>query len=77
MIKMVGKYLKLYMKEKGIKQSYIAEKVNLSPQILGAVLKGQRKLEVSEFYSICIAMGADPTQIAINAGIYNIQDVTA
>ena len=38
---MVGIYLKSYMREKGIKQSYIAEKVNLSPQILGAVLKGQ------------------------------------
>lgn len=76
-MEMVGAYLKLYMKEKGIKQSYVAEKVNLSPQILGAVLKGQRKLEVSEYYSICAAMGADPTQIAIGAGIYKVNQVTA
>ena len=43
---MIGAYLKAYMKEKGIKQSFIAEKINLSPQILGAMLNGQRKIGV-------------------------------
>lgn len=74
---MVGTYLKAYMKENGIKQSFIAEKVNLSPQILGAMLNEQRKIEVTEFYSICAAIGADPTQMAINAGIYKVQQATA
>lgn len=55
-VKMIGAYLKAYMKEKGIKQSFIAEKINLSPQILGAMLNGQRKIEVTEFYAICSAM---------------------
>lgn len=75
-VKMIGAYLKAYMKEKGIKQSFIAEKINLSPQILGAMLNGQRKIEVTEFYAICSAMEADPTKLAISAGIYKVQQAT-
>ena len=76
-VKMIGAYLKAYMKEKGIRQSFIAEKINLSPQILGAMLNGQRKIEVTEFYAICSAMEADPTELAIGAGIYKVQQATA
>lgn len=74
---MVGAYLKAYMKEKGIKQSFVAEKINLSPQILSAMLNGQRKIEVKEYYAICSAMEANPTEIAIGAGIYNVHQTTA
>ena len=70
---MIGAYIKEYMKDKGIKQSFVAEKINLSPQILGAMLNGQRKIEVAEFYAICSAMEADPTEIAVGAGIYRQQ----
>lgn len=70
---MIGAYIKAYMKDKGIKQSFVAEKINLSPQILGAMLNGQRKIEVAEFYAICSAMEADPTEIAVGAGIYRQQ----
>lgn len=74
---MVGAYLKAYMKEKGIKQSYVADKVGISPQILGAMLNEQRKIEVTEFYGICSAIDADPTQMAVNAGIYKMEEETA
>ena len=70
---MIGAYIKAYMKEKGIKQSFVAEKINMPPQILGAMLNGQRRIEVTEFYSMCEAIEANPTEMAIGAGIYRQQ----
>lgn len=67
---MVGAYLKSYMKNNGIKQVFVSEKTGIRPQILGAMLNEQRKIEVSEFYDICAVMGINPTQLAIEAGIY-------
>ena len=74
---MIGAYLKAYMKEKGIKQSFIAEKINLSPQILGAMLNGQRKIEVSEYFRICEAIDVDPIECAVKEGIFKVQQATA
>lgn len=68
---MVGKFLKTYMRNNGIKQNHVAKEVGVTPQILGAMLNEQRKIEVTEFYGICKAMGADPTELAIQAGIYS------
>ena len=74
---MLGNTLKECMKEKGIKQGFVAEKIGVSPQIMGQLLNGQRKIEVTEFYAICSAMEADPTELAIGAGIYKVQQATA
>lgn len=35
---MLGTLIKEYMKENGIKQSYVADKMGTSPQILGTIL---------------------------------------
>lgn len=70
----IGEYIKQYMKDKGIKQIYVAEKIGISPQVLGTMLNGTRKIEITEFFKICEAMQADPLAIAIAAGIYNVKD---
>ena len=67
---MVGKMLKAYMDEKGIKQVFVSEKTGIRPQILGVLLKGERKIEVKEYFAICMAIGLDPAEFAIKAGIY-------
>ena len=46
------------------------------PQILGAMLNEKRKIEVTEYYEICKAMGANPDAIAAEAGIWE-QDKAA
>ena len=66
----MGEYIKGYMKEKGIKQMHVAEKIGVSPQVLGTMLNGARKIEVSEYFKICEAMKAEPLEIAFGAGIY-------
>lgn len=66
----VGKYLKNIIENKGLKQSHVAEMVGMTPQVLGQIMAGRRKIEVSEYYSICVAMGENPTKVAIECGIY-------
>lgn len=78
---MLGTFLKAYMRSHGIKQNHVAEEIGVTPQIMGAMLNEQRKIETSEFFGICKAMNADPTELAIQSGIYTTtetkQPVTA
>lgn len=69
---MIGIYLKEYMKSNGIQRLLISEKTGIRPQILDAMLEGQRKMEVAEYFDICDAMGVSPAQIATEAGIYSV-----
>ena len=71
---MLGIYLKQYMQTNGIRQRLISEKTGIRPEALGAMLEGQRKIEVAEYYDICAAMGVSPTQIAMEAGIYSVSE---
>lgn len=66
----VGKYLKSIIDHKGLKQSHVAEMVGMTPQILGQIMAGRRRIEVSEYYSICVAIGENPTMVAIECGLY-------
>ncbi len=70
---MLGSTLKECMKEKGIKQSFVAERIGVSPQVLGQLLNEQRKIEVSEYFKICNAIEMDPLECAEKAGIYKAQ----
>lgn len=68
--------IKEYMDSNGIKQTFIAKKIGTSPQVLGQLVNGKRKIEVKEFFTICEAMGADPKELAIKAGIYEQKETT-
>ena len=67
---MLGNTLKEHMRERGIKQVFVAEKAGISPQVLGTILNEQRKIEAAEFFKICEAAAADPIEIAKRACIY-------
>lgn len=69
---MIGAYLKSYMKKNGIKQVFVSEKTGICPQILKAMLNEQQKIEVSEYYDICAAIGANPVQLALESGFYSV-----
>ena len=69
---MLGTYLKQYMKNNRIQQSFLSEKTGITQQTLTAILDGQRKMEVAEYFDICAAMGVSPTGIAREAGVYRV-----
>lgn len=56
---MVGPRIKAYLNEHGIKQSFLTEKTGISNPILSAMLSGSRKIEVTEYYKICVALKVD------------------
>ena len=71
---MTGAFLKSYMKKNGIRQNFVAEKTGIRPKILSDMLNEQRKIEVSEYFDICAAMGTNPTEMAINSGLYAVAE---
>ena len=74
---MLGKVIKDYMKENGIKQQFIAEEIGTTPQTLGAMLNGQRKIEATEYFNICKALKVDISYFAIKIGVINAETTTA
>lgn len=73
---MLGEVIKDYMKQNGIKQMYVSEKTGIRPQILGQMLLGKRKIEATELFSICEALGVNPVTFAEQAGIYKKEKTT-
>lgn len=55
--KELGAAIKMYIIEHGLKQKIIAEKSGLSVQTFNAVMNGQRKLEATEYFKVCDALG--------------------
>ena len=53
---MVGQRIKAYLKENGIMQSFLSEKIGLPDDIVSKMLAGTRKIEVTEYYQICQAL---------------------
>jgi len=56
---MVGQRIKKYLIENGIKQSFLTEKTGIPNPILSVMLSGSRKIEVTEYYKICMALKVD------------------
>lgn len=53
---MVGKRIKAYLAENGIKQSFISEKTGIPNDTLSKILSGVRDLKVIEYVHICRAL---------------------
>lgn len=60
-------WLSAQIKEKGIKQTFIAEKAGIPEKRLSATLTGRRKIKVDEFVSVCIVAGIDPLKCPVHA----------
>lgn len=52
----LGRRIKAYMDEKGIKYSFVAEKINMPMNVLSPILNGKRKIEAEEYFKICRAL---------------------
>ncbi len=53
---MLGKMIKTYISDNGLKQKKIAEDAGMTPQALNDVLNERRKVEATEYFDICKAL---------------------
>lgn len=53
---MLGRKIKDYLDEKGIKYTYISEKTGLGMNIISPLLNGKREIKATEYFSICAAL---------------------
>jgi transcriptional regulator with XRE-family HTH domain len=53
----VGTKIKSYLEEKGISQAFVSSKSGIPPAKLNLALNGKRKLSLSEYESVCWALG--------------------
>lgn len=56
---MVGKKIKKYLDENGIKYSFVAEKIGMPMNMFSPLLSGKRKMSAEEYLLICKAIGVD------------------
>lgn len=54
---MIGLKVKKYLDEKGIKYSFLSEKIGMPMNLLSPLLNGKRKMSVEEYFAICEALG--------------------
>lgn len=53
---MVRERIADYLKSKGIKQEYVADKAKLTPHAISSLVNGKRSLDVEEYIRICNAL---------------------
>lgn len=54
---MIGKLIKEYLQDKGIKQNYVAEKAGITDNAMSDICNGKRDIGCIEYYKICKAIG--------------------
>lgn len=57
----MGRIIKKYILEKGLKQNIIAKNAKISAQTFNDMLNGRRKIEVEEYFKICESL-----QVSLN-----------
>lgn len=53
---MIGKKIKAYIDERGIKQSFVAEKTGIESSVLSKMLNGNYVITAVNYYCICKAL---------------------
>ena len=53
---MVGRRIKQYLTDNGIKQSFLAEKTGMTPMVISDICNKDRKVDVVEYHKICKAL---------------------
>lgn len=61
---MVGKNIKSYLKENGIKQNFVAKKIGIPATTLNSMLSEKQKLPADTYFNICRVLGEPPTRFA-------------
>lgn len=53
-----------YLTDKGIKQAFLSRETGLSANAVSQILKGERKITIEEYISICTALGVELSYFA-------------
>ena len=53
---MIGKKIKIYLENKGVKQKFVADKSGLSESAMSDICNEKRKVDAVEYYLICKAL---------------------
>lgn len=53
---MIGKLLKEYLNDKGIKQTFLAQKTGMTDATISDICNRERKVDCVEYYKICKAL---------------------
>ena len=61
---MVAEKISIYMKEKGIKGTVVAEKAGITQQQMSAILNQKLQLKADVFFRICEALEVPPEMFA-------------
>ena len=59
----IGEAIAESIREKGMKQRFVAEKAGISPQQLSDICKGRRRIEALECFNVCDAIGIDVSEL--------------
>ena len=60
---MVNECIQRAIEDRGVKQKHIAEKIGVTEPTFCAMLSGNRKISVDEFFGICEALFMDPDSL--------------
>lgn len=60
---MVHERVRAAVEKSGLKQKAIAERIGVSEQTLSAMLSGRRKIDVDEFFKLCLVLGLAPNEL--------------
>lgn len=50
---MIGAKIKKYLQDRGIKQTFLAEKTGMTNSIISDICNNDRKIDCCEYYKIC------------------------
>lgn len=59
----IGEAIAESIREKGMKQNFVAEKAGISAQQLSDVCKGRRRIEALECFKVCDAIGINVSEL--------------
>ena len=59
----IGEAIAESIREKGMKQNFVAEKAGISAQQLSDVCKGRRRIEALECFKVCDAIGINMSEL--------------
>ena len=52
----MNRAIKQYLEERGIKQSFLGERLGMSPSTVNALINGNRGISAKEYFQICDAL---------------------
>ena len=61
---MVGRNIKVYLKENGIKQNFLVQRIGIPVTTLNSMLLEKQKLPADTYFRICNVLGEPPTRFA-------------